>query len=235
VNRVLIFDHDINQKNIVVKSPQTLEHINKILKAKVGDPISLCLVNQSLASGIIQTISESQVDILITNLENGLRLPYRLEVAASRPPTMKKVLEHGTSLGVSHFTIFKAKLSDKSYLQSHIYKPNEMVKYLSLGLAQSKALHTLPTYEVTLKKKKTVCKQKYILSLSVSNTFADEEIDFDESITLAIGPERGWTKAEEEEHIDQGYKPVSIGQTTLRVEIATFVSLGQLEMLRLSR
>ena len=235
MNRILIFDHDINQKNIVVKDSQVIEHIHYVLKAKKGDSLSLCLVNQTLATGIIRTIDEKQVKIVIIRFEDGLTLPYKLEVAASRPPTMKKVLEHGTSLGVSHFSIFKAELSDKSYLQSHIYKTNEMEQFLSLGLAQSKSLYQLPTYEVALERKENDCTQKYFLSLTAKKTFAHEQIDFSKSITLAIGPERGWTTWEEEYYLSMGYRPILIGETTLRVEIATFAALGQLEMLRLSR
>ena len=237
MNRILIFDHDINQKSIIVDSPQILTHIHKVLKALVGETLALCLVNKSLATGVLKSLDECRAVITITRLEQGLKLPYILEVAASRPPTMKKVIEHGTSLGASHFSIFKASLSDKSYLQSHIYKTNEMDKYLGLGLSQSKSLQNLPTYDVSLNKKSSESEQKYILSLSANSnqTFSNEDIDFTKSITLAIGPERGWTQSEEEIYRDLGYKPISIAATTLRVEIATFVALGQLEMLRLSR
>lgn len=237
MNRILIFDHDINQKSITIDSPLILTHIHEVLKAKVGETLAICLVNKSLATGVLESLDSSQAVITITHQEQGLKLPYTLEVAASRPPTMKKIIEHGTSLGVCHFSIFKASLSDKSYLQSHIYKANEMDKYLSLGLSQSKSLQNFPTYNVSLTKSPSQSEQKYILSLSAhsNQTFLNEDIDFTQNITIAIGPERGWTQPEEESYLAKGYKPISIAMTTLRVEIATFAALGQLEMLRLSR
>jgi len=42
----------------------------------------------------------------------------------------------------------------------------------------------------------------------------------EENITLLIGPEGGWTDDELREAVTAGYRPVRLGQTTLRVETA---------------
>ena len=55
-----------------------------------------------------------------------------------------------------------------------------------------------------------------------------------DTITLAIGPERGFIPSEEELFIEKGFKPVKISESILRVEHAAFSSIAQLDFLRMS-
>lgn len=49
---------------------------------------------------------------------------------------------------------------------------------------------------------------------------------------LLIGPERGFTENEKKAFLGTGAQPVCVSATTLRVELAVFAALSQLEMCR---
>jgi 16S rRNA (uracil1498-N3)-methyltransferase len=232
MNRILIFDQDPHQKEIIISDEETLRHCHDVLKINIHDTLQICFVNHCLATAKVMSCKK-EIVLEIIKTQPGLRLPYYLEVAASRPPTMKKVIEHGTSLGVQNFKIFKGILSDKSYLQSRIYEEEQLQELLKNGLSQAKSLSHLPKVHRQERFSPSAHQQKFILSLTSEATFSQVDLDFEKPITLAIGPERGWTKDEEESLINQGYQAIKITQTTLRVEIAAYVALGQLELLRL--
>ena len=235
MNRLLIFDYNLESKKAFTADKSVIEHAHSTLKLSKGQNVLLALANYGLASSTVSEISESGIAFEIEEVTKKPKGNYHIEVAASRPPTMKKVLEHGTSLGVSHFDVFKADLSDKSYLQSQVFKKESLEKLTSLGVSQGKNLCHLPEVNISERKPSNENFQKYILSPHGDKTLATENIDFSQEISLLIGPERGFTMAEEKKWKEAGYKPILISEQTLRVEIALFVALGQLEMLRLSR
>jgi 16S rRNA (uracil1498-N3)-methyltransferase len=74
--------------------------------------------------------------------------------------------------------------------------------------------------------------KRFILSLEAKNSFMDYNLAPNDQISLAIGPERGWTAQEEELLESQNFQKVFLGPSVLRVEIATFAALGQLAMMR---
>ena len=52
--------------------------------------------------------------------------------------------------------------------------------------------------------------------------------DLTEAVTLAIGPEGGWTEYETEQFVSRGFAQHSFGQRILRVETAVSALVGRL-------
>lgn len=231
MNRILIFNHNPDQSEVHITDSTVLHHAHQVLKLQIQDKINLCLVGQSLATAKVTAVQQDKITARILNKEEGLALPFYLQVAASRPPTMKKIIEHGTSLGVTHFDFFTADLSDPNYLQSRIYDEDNINELFALGLAQAKTLTHLPTFNRHQKHKTSEVEQKYFLSIGDHPTIQDLAPDLAQPLCLCVGPERGWTKNEEKDLLYKGYRPVKIGHTVMRTEIATFVALGQLHAL----
>jgi len=236
-NILLNIDDLISDNTYSLKDSFRLDHLHTVLKINEGDEVRVCLINEGLANGVISKSTSQEIQIKTTEFSKK-ELPWvDLLVGLSRPPTCKKVLEHGATLGVNQFHFFKAELSEKSYLQSKLFKDEQYQKLIELGLSQSGVYHQMPKFNLSsfnpLHEYKDV-KQKYILSLETKETFRDQEIDFNQPVLLAIGPERGWTRSETNLFKENGFKEVSISTSILRVETAVFTSLGQLELLKMS-
>lgn len=237
MNNFLLFESERDQKDIFkINDSVRLSHLHKVLKSKVSDKIKVCLVDHGTSIGTIIELSKDQALIEASEF-SPTALPWcELLIGLSRPPTCKKILEHGSTLGVSHFHFFKADLSEKSYLQSKIFQNFSYNEFLDNGISQSAIYFKRPSVVVDKFLPLTSyedIEQKYVLSFSTNNTFETVNIDFSKRICLAIGPERGWTNKEIEILKDNNFKEIRISASVLRVETATFCALGQLELLKM--
>ena len=171
---------------------------------------------------------------LVNDLESKNYPEWHLLVGLSRPPTMKKILEHATSLGVSHFHFFKAKLSEKSYGDSKIWDKESTQKVLLDGLSQSASYWKLPKVSHYKDLESIDTFEGFDLrlcSLSKGVNKKMTSIRSDQPMILAFGPERGLTEDEDNALQSKGFQAFSLGQGVLRVEIAVFSSLGQCHLL----
>lgn len=239
MNNLLLKPEDkVSNNEYAVRDTHRLTHLREVLKVNINQELSACLLNQGLCQAVVKNIHEKEIIFDIHSLQDGAASLYHLWVGLSRPQTIKKILEHGSTLGVGSFHFFKAELSEKSYMTSKVLTPEESNELCDLGLAQSGCYFQTPKVEVIpylpndrfANLDKT---QKFILDLETDKTFEDYPIDFSQPIHLAIGPERGWVKKEIEHFHQAGFQSVAISPTILRVEYAMAVSLGQLDMLKM--
>lgn len=239
MNRLVIFEREYSEylptlQAITLSDRLRVDHVRNILKLSVGDDIKIVLENKGLATGRVSYLSESSLTLNIVEQFCGNVANIHLIVGLSRPQTCKKVIEHGTSMGVSSFDFFTGALSEKSYANAKLFSEKEYEELLHLGISQSNGLYKIPELRVHKHINREFFQsknQKYILSPFTENTFLDESLDFDRPITLALGSERGFTSKEVEIFKELGYKEIKISPSILRVEIATFAALGQLDLL----
>lgn len=231
MNRLVLNEQTLSKDDhLIIDAPNILTHAYEILKIKSGDSLKLCLLNKGLASAKVISAESDQFTLKIEDRSSGTEPFVDLMVGLCRPPSIKKILEHGTSLGVSSFHFFKGDLSEKSYLTSSIF--DETSKYLVLGLAQSAHYFRLPKVHADLEFPSVDHQQKFFLTFNSDQYLDDLTLDFDSTPLFALGPERGWTEREEKFLIEQGYQPLRISESVLRVEIASFALLGQLHLIK---
>lgn len=233
MNSVILTENDLISENLYQLSTEASAHLNEIVKVKIGETLKATILNKCLATCEIIEVSD-QIKLKVLEEKPGKNFPIHFVIGASRPPTMKKVLEHGSSLGVSNFHIIKGELSEKSYLQSKLYQNDNFQELTRLGISQSAVFHVDPSLNIAqypnqLDLPETT--QKYILSPYAENHVKDIQIDINEDSVFAIGPERGWTEKEVQSFVDRGYKEIKISPSILRVEIASFALLGYLNQL----
>ncbi|POB12920.1 RsmE family RNA methyltransferase [Halobacteriovorax sp. DA5] len=230
MNSVIIRKEQIHDSKAVLTQEQS-KHLLEIVKVKVGDELKGTILEEGLTTITVSNISDGIVEVEIGQVRKGLHFLIELIIAASRPPTMKKVFEHCSAMGASHFHIFKAILSDKSYLTSKVY---ERFQELSeLGVSQSAVFYKAPTLKKTYQYEDIEAKgvQRFILSPYATTKLKDVKIDIERPLQLAIGPERGWTNQEINEFKNLGFEEISIGPSIMRVENASIAILGHLNQL----
>ena len=233
MNSVLIEKKDIHNNRITLNMKKSL-HLYENVKVNIGDSLKVTILNEGLGQARVVGADNELITLEILEKMPGITLPINLLIGASRPPTMKKVLEHGTSMGVSSFEIFKAELSQKSYLQSKLYQDDDYKELIDLGLEQSAVYFKRPTLRKTYSRKELNfenIKHKFILSPYAQANIGDFKIDKALDSIFAIGPERGWTNEELIFFRNQGFQEIKISPSILRVEIATFALLGQLNQM----
>ncbi len=232
MNSVVIEKKDIDSDKKVILSKEKSKHLLETVKIKSGDSLKITILNEGIGIAVVSSITNESVQLKIESLSKGLSFPITLIIAASRPPTMKKVIEHGTSLGVNEFIIIGADLTEKSYLQSKIYSSGEFNNLTELGISQSVCFFNSPKIQVFKNifdlPKEIFENKSYILSPYAKKSIIDQELTLESPMNLAIGPERGWSKREVDYFKEKNFLDVSISPSILRVEIATIAMLGLL-------
>ena len=238
MNRIIIFlSEEIDKNTFKISSRDRIAHMATILKIQKGDIIQVSIIDKGI--GRAQVLSYNPQEIILLVLIPIITPPLpktHLFVGLSRPGTMKKILEHATSMGVTSFTFFTAQKSELSYGDSKVFEKENIQRLLLSGISQSAHLFKIP--QVTVLKSSLfnfMQKEHFETSflLSLHGEFLSPHPPRPLSnLSLTIGPERGWTEKEEEHFKELGLIPKKISPHILRVEIATFAALSQIEILR---
>lgn len=236
LNSLIIFEHELeqNSKNAVVRCKKRLSHLREIIKVEVGQSLKVTIPNRGLTNAIVKSSAADAIEFEINSeIHSPSTASWHLLVGLSRPPTMKKILEHATTLGIKHFHFVTATLSEKSYQTSKIWEEDNLTQILSDGLAQSAHYWEIPTITLysSLKKLPDFSAMDCRLLSLHTQSQPMRKIEKSKELILALGPERGWTKDEDELLQNIGFQAVSLGSSVLRVEIATFAVLGQCHLL----
>ncbi|MCO4780980.1 MAG: RNA methyltransferase [Candidatus Cloacimonetes bacterium] len=238
MNQIVISEDEITNNTIEILSTDTrYKHLTTVLKPKVGAKLKACILNQGHTQLILHEVYPQKLVFTFDQIQNTKHNNLNLIVGLSRPPSMKKLLEHGSCMGVTNFTVAKTKLSEKSFLQSKVFHDHSISTLLNLGLSQSVQHYKLPSFDLSPDYKQVSLSNfskanRFILCPSADLWLSKDLIDFNQDITLAIGCERGFTKQEEEHFQEYNFIPIKISNSILRVEIAVYSILSQIELLR---
>lgn len=236
MNRIYIYPHELDLKNTaIIRDPVRISHVQNILKSKPGDEIKILVLNVGIGVATLEALSEQEIELRISNLESPVvhGALDELWIGACRPQTVKKILEYASSLGVAKLKFFKAELSEKSYLSSNVFHENEISFHLAQGLAQSNIHYTLPEVEVVPYlpvKMPTVL--GFYFSFNTKHNFFSPSGNLASPLTLAFGPERGFTAREEDHFRQNGLLPLNLHPSTLRLEVAVISALSLLHARR---
>jgi 16S rRNA (uracil1498-N3)-methyltransferase len=166
--------------------------------------------------------------------------PIQVISALSRPHTLKKVLQYSAMFRVREVIFIPAELAEKSYSQSHLLTKNDAIRYeLIKGLEQIGSafppqvriignLSDLQSY-VGDNQLKILADpdSKNILAERLVNIYKNQEL---RAVTLAIGPEPGWSNREKDLFVSAGYECFSLSEDHYRVEVALVALLAQVMM-----
>lgn len=235
MNIILIDKNEIDENSTIILKDHRFEHIRNVLKTQPGDSVKIGIINCKLGEGICLNINSYSAKIGITNLSSNppKPLPLTLIIAMQRPKTMKKVIQSVTAMGVKNIYIIETWKVEKSYWSSPLLNDEKLKEQLLLGLEQG--IDTILP-KVTIKKRfKPFIEDELPTLLKESKGYvAHPNITIncprglEEHITLAIGPEGGFTQYEVDKLISSGMKPLSIGNRILRTEFAVTAIISKI-------
>jgi 16S rRNA (uracil1498-N3)-methyltransferase len=213
------------------------QHVLEILRRQPGDSFDVGLVDGPRGKALLIEVGR---DALTLSFSWGIPPPpldpITLLIGLPRPQTARKILQDATAVGVASLQFVGTERSELSYAQSTLWSSGEWRRHIVAGAEQAfctrlpqvswtkslpDALAALPevggrvaldNYEGTIP----------LLSYSVSgyNRSALPEM------TLAIGPERGWSDQERHALRQQGFTLAHLGPRVLRSETAVIASLA---------
>ncbi len=218
-------------------------HIRTILKSCQGDPLQVGLLNTGTGTASVKKLGDDgSVDLLfppVWELEPTAELlPVHLVLGHPRPPVFRRILKDVASFGISRLSVCATELSEKSYFSSHLWTKNQFMDDLLEGAQQGgqTRLTQVARYwsigdffrKNSLPKTPTIQENRYILDLDSRAPFLYNQIidSHGPEMTLAIGPERGWTSDEVQQFLRNGYTTVQLGRAIWRTEAACLFAAG---------
>lgn len=188
---------------------EELKHIKNVMRTKPGEAIEIINGHGQLATAPYGT------EIVIESVQShDIQTQNGLALALSEPKHLELVIEKGTELGITDFTIFPSQKSKLKELS--LSKKERLTKILISALKQSKRLH-LPKIHYLPSKEHLPQDANYLIADFAGETYKPSK----ESHTFIIGPESGFTPQEIaffKDHLSA--KPILLSNSVLRTETA---------------
>lgn len=216
---------------------QRFLHIRDVLKLSLGESLRAGELNGDVGQATIVALSADNV-VVTFHAEHPPTpaLPLQLILALPRPKMLKRTLLDASSLGVKKIVLLNSWKVDKSYWQTPNLKTDLLREKLILGLEQGQDT-VLPEIILAPRFKPFVEDELDLFAGSSQRIIAHPGASsampscLSEPVTLAIGPEGGWTDYELELLQQHGFVRHHFGKRILRVETALPALVGRLMQL----
>lgn len=139
MNLILLFQKDFIACDRVALDGRRMEHILKVHRARIGDTLTVGLLNSHMGKGKLVSINSRTIEMEVL-LENDPPppIPLTLVIALPRPKMLKRILQTVASLGIKNIYLINSWRVEKSFWSSPLLEPDKLEHELILGLEQAK-------------------------------------------------------------------------------------------------
>lgn len=230
---LILFDAPQAELLLPPDDPRAL-HLRDVLRRQPGDEFDVAAVNGPRGKGTLLAIEPDGLRLAFRWSETAEddRFPIHLLLGLPRPQTARKVLEQTAAQGVFSITFFEAEKGEPSYGQSRLWTTDEWKRHLRRGVEQAfcaflPEVHHHPNLPAALA---AIPPNHHRLALDVyeaEHPLSPPDASASEDpITLALGPERGWSPAERNQLRAARFTLRHLGSRVLRTETACAAALG---------
>ena len=234
MNLILLHQNDFIDTNRVRLHGRRFEHACKILNVTIGKFLQVGLIGGKTGSGTVTSIDAKALEMEISlDKSPPAPIPITVILALPRPKVFKRVLQGLTAFGVKEIIMLNSWRVDKSYWQSPSLEPESLREQLILGLEQARDT-ILPNIQRQQRFKPFVEDDLPELAADSCALVAHPgssqpcPANIQGKMTLAIGPEGGFTPYEVDLLVNAGLNQVHLGARSLRVETAVPALIGRL-------
>ena len=212
-------------------------HIREVLGLTPGGRLRAGLLNDRIGEAVLSDDDGLHMTLSFRpTLAPPPPLPLTLILALPRPKMLKRILIDAASLGIKRIVLLNSWKVEKSYCHTPELHAGLLREKLILGLEQSGDTQ-LPELLLRDRFKPFVEDELPALIagsralLAHPGDYPDMPVALSEPVTLAIGPEGGWTDYEAGLLRSSGFLCHRFGQRILRVETALPALVGRLMQL----
>lgn len=234
MNLIVLHADDFVDSQRVRLDGRRAGHIAAVLKAKVGDRLRVGKWGGLLGEGTVVHLDSSVVELYVVLTQvPPPALTVTLLLALPRPKGLHRLIQGITALGVKRLALFGAFRVEKSYWQTPWLEEQELREQIILGLEQAgdtvpPTITTHPLFKPFVEDEVPVLTAGSRRLVAHPAATASCPAAVQEPVSLAIGPEGGFTAYELELLVAHGFKPVGLGPRILRTEQAVPALLGRL-------
>lgn len=241
MNLILVHEDDRAADGRFVLGGGRARHVREVLRAEPGRELRVGLLEGPLGRGCVEESAQGRV-VLACEFEREPppRPLVDLVLAVPRPKSLVKLWPEIAALGVDRVVLLRSWRVGKPYLSAKALDPATYRPLLFEGMMQARTTRE-PRVEVEPlfrpwaedRAPALVAGATALVAHPAAPTpLASLRIARGERVVLAVGPEGGFVPFEVEALARAGFRGVSMGERTLRVETATVALLAQVDLLR---
>jgi len=234
MNLILLYKEDFVDTNRVRLHGRRYDHAREVLKVTGGKVLQVGLLGGKTGSAKVLSINDKELELdVLLDHQPPEPLPVTVILAMPRPKVFKRVLQGITAMGVKRVILLNTWRVDKSYWQSPALEPTAIREQLILGLEQARDT-ILPKVDFQPRFKPFVEDTLPAIATGTCALVAHPgssqacPVNIQQAVTLAIGPEGGFTAYEIEKLMAAGMTSIHLGSRPLRVETAVPALIGRL-------
>ena len=225
---LILFEPDETERPLPLDDPRA-RHVLEVLRRGVGDSFDVGLIDGPRGKATVEAVDAESLRLSFVWGETPPPLePVTLIVGLPRPQTARKVLEEATTLGVQAMHFVTSERGEPGYGQSRLWSSGEWRRHVIAGAEQAFSTR-LPavTWRRGLGEAVSVLDSvgSRLALDNYESPVAMGKAAVTAPVTIAIGPERGWTAAERELLRAAGFQFVHLGERVLRVETACVAAI----------
>ena len=244
MNLLLLYPSEVKGGEVVLRGERAQE-----VRTRHGlaAGLSLCcgIRDGQIGQALISRVGPDEVVLTIScGDEPPPRRPVTIIVAVPRPPMVRRIITLATVFGIEALWFLRSANVEKSYLDSHMLQPTAIEGSILDGLEQARdtrapRIEVFPRFRPFME---DVLPARHPISSDSLRILGDERAEQSlaqcalspgvASAIVAIGPEKGWNDFERETFVRSGFRPVSLGARSLRVEHAAAALIAQIMLLQ---
>jgi 16S rRNA (uracil1498-N3)-methyltransferase len=201
-------------------------HLAQVLRAKVGQTFELAHGGE-VRLGTVAEIVDRKVSFTLGEAVAGARVTREVTVvlAIFKFDRFEWAVEKLTELGAARIVPVIAQRTDAHLVKAAAKRVDRWRRIAHEASQQSRRLAE-PVIEEPIALKKFAADGTKILLSENEKSVTLADLISAGSVTLAIGPEGGWTADEERWFPEQGWRSASLGSTVLRAETAAIAAVA---------
>jgi len=205
-------------------------HVLDVLRRTVGDRFDAGLVNGPRGKGIVRSIDAHGLELAFEWGELPPPLePITLLIGLPRPQTARKILQEATAMGVRELRFVTSEKGEAGYATSTLWQSGEWRRHVIDGAEQAFCTR-LP--EVRWGERLAAALDALAPAgarVALDNYEAPQSLSampLGAPVTLAFGPERGWSAGERDRLRAAGFQFAHLGARVLRAETAVVAAVS---------
>lgn len=236
MNLILLDEGDGLGSSLVTISDARAAHLLNVLKVAPGQAVRVGLLDGPFGVGTVESTENGRVTLrCVFDADAPPRPRVDVLLALPRPKVMRRLWAQLAALGVGQIILTNAERVERPYFDTHVLAEACYRPLLIEGLQQARDTW-LPTVSIYRQFKVLVEDRLDTLFSGGVRLAADPRgttsvgaavgEHTDQRVLIAIGPEGGWNAFELALLEAHGFRQVSIGPRTLRVDTACIALLA---------
>ena len=219
---LILFDVGELERPLPHSDPRAA-HLARVLKRGVGDRFDAGIANGPRGKAVVRAMTAEGLSIAFEPAAVPPPLDaIHLLIALPRPQTARKILNEASALGVASLRFFRGEKGEPGYAQSTLWSSGEWKRHLMDGAAQAfdTRLPEVAHFESLAEAVRAAPAGARIALDNYESTERLRPSGAPPPVTLAFGPERGWSGPERSLLRESRFRLADLGSRVLRTETA---------------